>query len=132
MLRQRSGLSCCQHWHSLTFSAGNIVNIASVVGLRGRVGLTAYSAAKAGLLGFSQSLAREVGSKGIRVNVVAPGFIDTAMTNSLPRATKDAILADVPSGQFGRPEHIAHAVTYLLDAEYVNGHCLVVDGGLSC
>ena len=111
--------------------AGSIINIGSVVGLSGNAGQANYAAAKAGLLGFSKSVAREVGSRGIRVNVVTPGFIDTDMTKAMPEAAKTALLASVPLGRTGTPEDIAALVVYLASdaSAYVPGQTISVDGG---
>ena len=111
---------------------GRIINITSVVGLMGNAGQTNYAATKAGLLGFTKSMAREVGSRAITVNAVAPGFIETEMTADLNQGVKDDFQTRVPCGRFGKPEEVAHAVAFLADerAAYVNGQVLTVDGGL--
>jgi 3-oxoacyl-[acyl-carrier protein] reductase len=111
---------------------GRIINITSVVGFMGNAGQVNYAAAKAGIVGFSKALAREVGSRNITVNCVAPGFIDTDMTRSLPEAQKQALLANVPLGRFGQPEEIAAAVLYLASsgAAYVTGSTVHVNGGM--
>lgn len=111
---------------------GRIVNIASVVGLSGNAGQTNYAAAKAGMMGFTKSLAREVGSRGITVNCVAPGFIDTDMTRALDDAQREELLKGVPLGRLGRAEEIASAVVYLVSpgAAYITGETLNVNGGM--
>ena len=111
---------------------GRIISIASVVGAMGNAGQTNYAAAKAGLMGFSKSLAREVGARNITVNVVAPGFIDTDMTRDLPEAHKAALLANVPVGRLGTAEEVAACVAFLASeaAGYVTGHTLHVNGGM--
>lgn len=112
--------------------AGRIINIASVVGAMGNPGQTNYTAAKAGMIGFSKSLAREVGSRGITVNAVAPGFIDTDMTRELPDEQKAALLNGIPLGRLGDPKDIAHAVAFLAStgAGYISGETIHVNGGM--
>lgn len=111
---------------------GRIINIASVVALSGNPGQTNYAAAKAGMIGFSKSLAREVGSRGITVNTVAPGFIDTDMTRALSEEQKTGLLGQIPLGRLGQPEEIAAAVAFLAspDAGYISGETLSVNGGM--
>ena len=111
---------------------GRIVNIASVIAVMGNAGQSNYAAAKAGMIGFSKSLAREVGSRGITVNVVAPGFIATDMTGVLDEQTRAALLAQVPLGRLGSVEDVAHAVAYLASPEagYITGETLHVNGGM--
>lgn len=111
---------------------GRIISIASVVGVMGNAGQTNYSAAKAGIIGFSKSLAREVGSRNITVNCVAPGFIDTDMTRALPDAQRAALLAHIPLGRLGQVDDIAAAVAFLASpqASYVTGTTLHVNGGM--
>jgi len=111
---------------------GRIINIASVIAVMGNAGQTNYAAAKAGMIGFSKSLAREVGSRNITVNVVAPGFIVTDMTGALGEAQKTALLGQVPLGRLGAPEDIAHAVAFLAsqEAAYITGETLHVNGGM--
>lgn len=118
MLRQRSG---------------RIINITSVVGRMGNAGQANYAAAKAGLIGLTKTLAKEVGSRGITVNAVAPGFIDTRLTDVLPEELKNALLNATPLGRFGTVEDVANAVAFLASdqASYITGQVLSVDGGMS-
>ncbi len=111
---------------------GRIINIASVVGAMGNAGQTNYAAAKAGMVGFSKSLAREVGSRNITVNCVAPGFIDTDMTRALPEAQRNALLEHIPLARLGQVDDIAHAVSFLASTQagYVTGATLHVNGGM--
>jgi 3-oxoacyl-[acyl-carrier protein] reductase len=112
--------------------AGRIVNITSVVGLAGGAGQTNYAAAKAGVIGFTKSMAKEVGSRGITVNCVAPGFIPTALTSVLTPEQKEMAVKATPLGRFGTPEDVAYAVSFLASdlAAYITGAVLSVDGGL--
>lgn len=109
---------------------GRIVNIASVVGVMGNPGQTNYAAAKAGMIGFSKSLAREIGARGITVNVIAPGVIATDMTDALPETQRQALVAAVPLARLGMPRDIAEAVLYLARAAYVTGETLHINGGM--
>lgn len=111
---------------------GRIINIASVVGATGNAGQANYAAAKAGMNAFARSLAREVGSRGITVNSVAPGFIDTDMTRSLPDEHKEALLEQIAVGRFGDPREVAHACCFLAseEAAYISGQTLHVNGGM--
>jgi 3-oxoacyl-[acyl-carrier protein] reductase len=113
--------------------SGSIVNISSVVGLRGNPGQTNYAASKAGLIGFTKALARELGSRGVRANVVAPGYVSTRLTEVLPDELKEQMLAATPLGRFGDPEHVAAAVRFLSsdEASFITGEVLLVDGGLA-
>lgn len=111
---------------------GRIISIASVIGLTGNPGQSNYAAAKAGIIAFSKSLAREIGSRGITVNVVAPGFIDTDMTRGLPEESKQALLGQIALGRFGESSDIAKAVGFLASpaAGYITGETLHVNGGM--
>jgi len=117
MLKQRSGV---------------IVNISSVVGLSGNAGQANYAAAKAGLIGFTKSIAKEFASRGIRVNAVAPGYIFTDMTETLPEGTQNEVLRGIPLGRIGNPEDVAKVVRFLVspEASYITGQTLCVDGGM--
>lgn len=111
---------------------GRIVNITSVVGLSGNAGQANYAASKAGMIGLTKSLARELGSRNITVNAVAPGFVGTALTDVLPQELKEASIKATPLGRFGTPEDIAHAVAFLAsdEASFITGQILSVDGGM--
>jgi 3-oxoacyl-[acyl-carrier protein] reductase len=111
---------------------GRIVNIASVVGVVGNAGQANYAASKAGVIAFSKSLAKEVASRGITVNVIAPGYIDTVMTQKLSNEQRERLLAMVPSGRYGQPEDIAKAVAFLVsdNASYITGETLHINGGM--
>ena len=111
---------------------GRIVNISSVVGLIGSAGQTNYSASKAGLIGFTKSLAREVASRGITVNAIAPGYVETAMTDALPEEVKNEYLSKIPLGYASKPKDVADLVTYLVSARarYITGEVIRIDGGL--
>lgn len=111
---------------------GRIVNISSVVGLLGNAGQANYAASKAGMIGFTKSVAREVAGRGITANVVAPGYVETELTAGLPENVKEQILGQVPVGRFGEPEEIAEVVAFLAGdrAAYVTGQTIAVDGGM--
>jgi 3-oxoacyl-[acyl-carrier protein] reductase len=112
--------------------AGSIVNVSSIVGIHGNWGQTNYGASKAGIIGFTKSLARELGSRGVRANVVAPGYVNTRLTDVLPEEAQQAMLANTPLGRLGEPEDIAGAVRFLCsdEAAFITGEVLLVDGGL--
>src|SRR5665811_2254236 len=113
--------------------SGTIVNLSSVVGLHGNFGQTNYAASKAGIVGFTKSLAREAGTRGVRVNAVAPGYIETRLTDILPDEVKKKMLEATSLGRFGKPEDIARAVHFLCsdEAAFITGAVLVVDGGMA-
>ena len=113
---------------------GRVINVTSVVGSTGNPGQCNYAAAKAGLVGMSKALASEVGKKGITVNCIAPGFIESDMTSSLPDAVKDVWIQRTPVGRIGKPEEIGHAAAFLASegASYITGHVLHVNGGVYC
>ena len=112
--------------------AGSIVNISSIVGVHGNPGQTNYSASKAGIIGFTKALARELGVRGVRANVVAPGYVDTRLTQVIADEMKQIMLASTPLGRFGRPEDVAGAVRFLCsdEAAFITGEVMLVDGGL--
>jgi 3-oxoacyl-[acyl-carrier protein] reductase len=112
--------------------AGSIVNISSIVGVHGNWGQTNYAASKAGIIGFTKSLARELGSRGVRANVVAPGYVKSRLTEVLPEEATQTMLANTPLGRLGEPEDVARAVRFLCsdEASYITGEVLLVDGGL--
>jgi 3-oxoacyl-[acyl-carrier protein] reductase len=112
--------------------AGAIVNVSSIVGVHGNWGQTNYAASKAGIIGFTKSLARELGSRGVRANVVAPGYVKSALTDAIPDEARETMLANTPLGRLGDPENVAAAVRFLVsdEASFVTGEVLLVDGGL--
>jgi 3-oxoacyl-[acyl-carrier protein] reductase len=112
--------------------AGSIVNVSSIVGLHGNWGQTNYGASKAGIIGFTKSLARELGSRGVRANVVAPGYVNTRLTDVLPEEAQQMMLSNTPLGRLGDPEDVAGAVRFLCsdEASFITGEVLLVDGGL--
>ena len=112
--------------------SGSIVNVSSVVGVHGNPGQTNYAASKAGIIGFTKSLARELGTRGVRANVVAPGYVDTRLTQAISEDMRGLMLANTPLGRFGAPEDVAAAVRFLCseEASFITGEVLLVDGGL--
>ena len=112
--------------------AGSIVNFSSIVGVRGNWGQTNYAASKAGIIGFTKSLARELGSRGVRANVVAPGYVKTRLTEVIPEEAKEAMLQNTPLARLGEPNDVAAAVRFLCsdEASFITGEVLLVDGGL--
>ena len=113
---------------------GRIISLASVVGLIGNAGQSNYAAAKAGIIGFTRSLAREVGTRGITINALAPGFIETDMTAQLSEKQRQELAARIPMGYLGSPEDVANAAAFLAseEARYITGHVITVDGGMTC
>jgi 3-oxoacyl-[acyl-carrier protein] reductase len=125
---------CSKHVvrHMVKNKSGRIINISSIVGVRGNAGQCNYSASKAGLIGLTKSLAKEVASRNINVNAVAPGYIETEMTGKLPDAIKEKLTGTIPAGRLGSPEDVSKAVTFLAgpDSDYITGIVLGVDGGM--
>jgi 3-oxoacyl-[acyl-carrier protein] reductase len=118
--------------HMMKQRSGRIINLSSVVGQMGNAGQSNYAAAKAGILGFTKSMARELASRGVTVNAIAPGFIVTAMTEALPENVRKAFLDQIPMGRFGTPEDVAELAAYLASdgAAYVTGQVIGINGGL--
>jgi 3-oxoacyl-[acyl-carrier protein] reductase len=114
------------------YRAGAIVNVSSIVGVHGNGGQANYAASKAGIIGFTKSLARELGSRGVRANVVAPGYVKTRLTDVLPEEATQAMLTSTPLGRLGEPGDVASAVRFLCsdEASFITGEVLLVDGGL--
>lgn len=111
--------------------SGKIINISSTVGLQGNIGQANYSASKAGIIGFTKSVARELAKRGIQVNAIAPGFIETDMTDRLSDEVKKSYLERIPLGRFGKPQDIAQVVKFLVSTSYITGQVIVVDGGMA-
>ncbi|MCL6590833.1 MAG: 3-oxoacyl-[acyl-carrier-protein] reductase [Firmicutes bacterium] len=113
--------------------SGKIINIASVIGIMGNPGQANYSASKGGIISFTKTMARELGSRGIRVNAIAPGFIESKMTEALSKESREKLIQSIPLGTLGKPEYIAEAVVFLASpsASYITGHVLNVDGGMA-
>ncbi|PIA13716.1 3-oxoacyl-reductase [Coemansia reversa NRRL 1564] len=117
--------------HMIRQKSGCIINISSVIGQHGNIGQSAYAATKAGLVGFTKSLARELGSRGVRVNAIAPGYIDTDLTRRITeQPTSRALIDRIPLQKMGTVEDVAHGAAYLAEARYITGQVLVIDGGL--
>lgn len=131
----KSVFNLCKHALRPLMKAGggSIINMSSIVGLQGNAGQANYAASKAGIIGFSKSLAKEMGKRNIRCNVIAPGFIQTDMTDELSEEVQNGYMANIPLSRFGQPEEIAGACIFLASelGSYVNGQTLAVDGGLS-
>lgn len=130
----KSVFNCCRHAVSYMMKqrSGRIINMASVVGLSGQGGQTNYAASKAGIIGFTKSLAKEIGSRNITVNAVAPGFVETPMTDAMPEKAREEVLGSIPLGRGATVEDIADAVSFLAgdEAGYITGHVLSINGGM--
>ena len=131
----KGAVLCCKAASRLMMRQryGRIMNLSSVVGLRGNAGQTAYAASKAGIVGLTKSLAKELASRGVTANAVAPGYIETDMTAALPEATRAAMVQGIPAARPGKPEEVARAVAFLISEEsgYITGQVLCVDGGMA-
>lgn len=127
--------NCSKHAAKIMFKqrSGSIINISSVVGITGNIGQSNYAASKAGVIGFTKAVARELAPRGVRVNAVAPGFIATAMTEVIPEEAKKAMLQNIPMGKFGEPEDVANVVLFLAsdEAKYITGQVISVNGGMA-
>ena len=127
--------NCSKHAAKVMFKqrSGSIINISSVVGITGNIGQSNYAASKAGVIGFTKAVARELAPRGVRVNAVAPGFIATAMTEVIPEEAKKAMLQNIPMGKFGEPEDVANVVLFLAsdEAKYITGQVISVNGGMA-
>ena len=110
---------------------GAIINISSVVGLRGNIGQANYAASKAGLIGFTKSVAREVAARGVRVNAIAPGFIESDMTDAIPEKMQEGLLTQIPMKRIGKAEEVASVVAFLAQQEYITGQVIAIDGGMT-
>ena len=110
---------------------GAIINLSSVVGLTGNVGQANYAASKAGLIGFTKSVAREVAARGVRVNAIAPGFIESDMTDAIPEKMQEAILAGIPMKRIGKAEEEASIASFLAQQDYLTGQVIAIDGGMT-
>ncbi len=126
--------NCSKHAAKIMFKqrSGSIINISSVVGIMGNIGQSNYAASKAGVIGFTKAVARELAPRGVRVNAVAPGFIETAMTEVISEDVKKAMLQNIPLGKFGEPEDVANVVLFLASdaAKYITGQVISVNGGM--